>query len=89
MIALTAQSNARESITVKCSSVRLTNHELEEVETMKRFEEPIMSIQKLVSDDIIRTSSTCFEVFVQTNCWGTLVVFVSWKSAMTAVSFVG
>lgn len=39
---------------------------------MKRFEAPVMRIQKLVSEEIVRTSS-CFEIFACEDCYCTMV----------------
>ena len=39
---------------------------------MKRFEAPVMSIQKLVSEEIVRTSG-CFEIFACEDCYCTAV----------------
>ncbi len=40
---------------------------------MKKFEVPMMSIQKLDSENIIRTSGNCFETFACTECYCELV----------------
>lgn len=40
---------------------------------MKEFKTPVLSIEEFGTEDIIRTSSGCFEIFACRNCYCTSV----------------
>lgn len=40
---------------------------------MKKFEKPVISIQEFGTEDIIRSSGPCFEIFACLDCYCTSV----------------